>query len=72
MGDEQKITKPEISERKTGGCAQSTDNYCITVFIMIYIRKCLLNLLQELYALVAGKGNSCCVFLSRREIASEP
>ena len=57
-GMTKKITKPEVSERKTGGCAQSIDNYCITVFIMIYISKCLLNFLQELYALVAGKSSS--------------
>ena len=57
-GMNKKITKPEVSERKTGGRAHSTDNYSITVFMMIYIRKCLLRLLQELYVLVAGKGNS--------------
>ena len=62
--------------RKTGGCAKSIDNYCITVLFMIYIRICLLNLLQELYALVAERRNSYYVLLislsTFREIASEP
>ena len=58
-----KITKPEVSKRKTGGCAKSIDNYCITVLLMIYIRICLLNLLQELYALVAERRNSYYVLL---------